>query len=484
VSLKRNTSYNLIGALLPAIVALVTVPLYIPTIGTERFGALAIAWLVAGAFGFFDLGLTRATAYRVAALSCSNDSASTASALGTALVVGGTASLVASFLVAETARYYFAYQIVVGPTLRGELVDGAWLLGLVIPPAIVSAVFGGALQGHNRFFDTNMLSIGTTLVTQAAPLITALLIAADYSSLLWSIVIGRALLAVFAVAQATRVIAPLRAWRFDLNEARCLLTFGRWVMLTSIATPAILFADRFLIGSLISGASVALYNIPFQLAQRLALVPTAIAGATFPHMVAASPTRASELAAKATAYTFAAITGFTIALLFFLDPALALWLGSSIGAQIGSVAHVILLAFWANSLGVIFYVALESQGRPRVVTAILFAEIPFYFAALYFGAAHYGMLGAALAFALRCVIDSIILYRFARLPVGSFRSIVAQGIVVIVACVLSIELEAFTALWYGAAVICIITGGALSAMPVIGYLRELLVQRQQHRSSI
>jgi O-antigen/teichoic acid export membrane protein len=478
VSLKRNTSYNLIGALLPAIVALVTIPLYIPTIGTERFGALAIAWLIAGAFGFFDLGLTRATAYRVAALS-RIEGASPASALGTALAVGGAASTVAGILVGAAACYYFGNQIVVAPALRSELVNASWLLGLLMPWAIVSAVFGGALQGRNRFFDTNILSVATTLVTQVAPLITALFVSTSYASLLWSMVIGRAAIAIFAVVQAARIIAPIREWRMTWFEGRRLLTYGRWVMLTSVATPAILFADRFLIGSLIGSSAVALYNIPFQLAQRVALVPTAIAAATFPQMVTASPARASELATKATAFTFAAITGPTIALLFLLDPALALWVGPTVGAQIGSVAHLVLVAFWANSLGVIFYIALESQGRPQIVTAILFAEIPLYFSALYFGAAHYGMAGAAFAFVVRCVLDSLILYHFARLPVRIFGRFGAQGVVVAVACAFSIQLPAFTAAWLAAALLCILAGTGLSLGPVMHNLRGFLARSRQ-----
>jgi O-antigen/teichoic acid export membrane protein len=67
LSVGQFTSYNILGSVVPLVLTFVTVPLYIHLVGIERVGILSLAWLLLGYFGLFDLGLGKATAFRIAA---------------------------------------------------------------------------------------------------------------------------------------------------------------------------------------------------------------------------------------------------------------------------------------------------------------------------------------------------------------------------------------------------------------------------------
>ena len=54
--LTLNVSWNLVGTVLPRLVAVVAIPPLIRELGAAKFGVLTLAWMVIGYFSPFDLG--------------------------------------------------------------------------------------------------------------------------------------------------------------------------------------------------------------------------------------------------------------------------------------------------------------------------------------------------------------------------------------------------------------------------------------------
>jgi len=134
MSVSRNAGYNLIGSLAPIAIGLVTVPLYLELVGADRYGVLAIAFLLLGYFGLFDLGLGRATTYRISALKDAEPVAR-ANVFRTSISVNLGMGLVGAAILYLAAGWFFANVFKVDPALRPEMMASVPFLALTVPNA-------------------------------------------------------------------------------------------------------------------------------------------------------------------------------------------------------------------------------------------------------------------------------------------------------------------------------------------------------------
>ena len=115
-------------------------------------------------------------------------------------------------------------------------------------------------------------------------------------------------------------------------------------------------------------------------------------------------------------------------------PFLAFWLGASMGAKTAPIACILLFGIWTNSFGRIVQAHILARGRPNWVAYLLISEILPYGALLYLLLRVAGLPGAALAWSLRCLIDTLGLFIIDRSsrrdlkPLGMEAALVALAI--------------------------------------------------------
>jgi len=228
MSIRRNTAYNLLGSATPLATALVTVPIYIGLIGEERYAMLAIAWLLLGYFGLFDLGLGRATAQRIAALG--NAAAEErARIFWTALIINLGLGVIGGLLIWPAAAYFFGNLFKVKVALRPEVEAAVPWLILAVPMATTSGVLGGALQGRERFLDLNLISVSGTVLFQLLPLAGAVVWGPELGVLLPTALAARLFTLLMLFQRCRRHLFRRYTMALSSEHAGHLLRFGGWV---------------------------------------------------------------------------------------------------------------------------------------------------------------------------------------------------------------------------------------------------------------
>ncbi len=434
MSVSRNTVYNLTGAVIPLLLSLATVPAYLHLIGPDRYGVLAISWLLLGYFGLFDLGLGRATQYKIAALKGAPPE-ERARTFWSALAVNVGMGLVGGAVLWIAAGLFFAYVFKVDPALRPEIMRGVPFLAMAVPIATLTGVLTGALQGREKFLQTNSISVTSTTLFQLFPLSIAWFFGPNLPHLLAAAIFARLLAVGVLGFRCHQEITRGHPRTADMGRAKELLSYGGWVMLTSIFGPMLVIVDRFMIGAVLGAVAVTIYSLPFQLAQRIAIIPSALTNALFPRLSYAHDGESRQMGESALAAIGAVLTPPVVAAVFLIGPFLTFWVGKDLGLQAAPVGRLLIIAFWANAFALVPFVRLQASGRPDMVAKILIVQIPPYLGGLYFAMQHYGLFGLGLAFLLRCLVDFAMLSWFVDRNYSGYRQFLPQFTLVALALV-------------------------------------------------
>lgn len=408
MSIRKHTAYNLLGAVLPLGLSLVTIPIYIRLIGDSRYGVLAVAWLLLGYFGLFDLGLGRATAQRIASLGDAS-AAQRASTFWTALVMNGSLGVFGGLIIWPVAIYFFNHVFSIDAALRPELAAAIPWLILAVPLATLSGVLTGAMEGRSKFLELNIISVFSSVLTQLVPLAVVWFHGPDLAWLLPAVILTR--LATLSVLFYRCRIHLFRGHARTVSRAHAkgLLQFGGWVTVSSVVGPMMIILDRFVIGAAIGAKAVTYYTVPFQLAERTTMLPSALASALFPRLAAAGTTEAKQLAATAICSLAVVMTPLMLIGLLLVEPFLQWWLNPEFASRAGLTAQILLLGFWINSFARVPYALLQAAGKPAVVAKCHLGELIPYLLLLYVGLHFFGLPGAAVVFGLRTLVDCALL---------------------------------------------------------------------------
>jgi O-antigen/teichoic acid export membrane protein len=413
--LVKNTIWIFATNIVSVVFAMVSIPIIIHHVGTDRFGVIGLGWALVGQFGLFEFGLgsalTKLTSERLAAQKEDDVPA----LFWSAFVVLLTLGFLGGVLLASLSPWLVQSVIKVPAGIRHEVLISFYLFSACIPVGISSAGLRGLLEAYQRFDLLSMLKVPVSSVSYFGPLLVI-----PFSHSLVPIVAvlvgGRALCWIAYLVLCFRVVPCIRR-RLTVERAslKAMVRFGGWMTVTNIVSPLMVNADRFFIGAVVSVAAVSYYVTPYEAATKLFVVPGAISGVLFPAFAAAFLTdrnRAAVLFDRGLKYTFVILFPLVLGLLLFARPGLELWLGNEFADHCVSVLRLLCIGVFINSLAQIAFWQIQGAGRPDLTAKLHLIELPAYVAVFVVLTRAYGVYGAAWAWLLRVSVDALFIFLF------------------------------------------------------------------------
>ena len=411
--LARNAGLNLLGQGLPLLAALPAIPLLVRGAGTERFGLLTIAWVLVGYVSLFDFGMGRALTHAVADRVGRRREAE----VGPVVRIAVRATLALSLLAGAgfwLAAPWAASRLEIEPALAREVVWAMRAVAAGVPVVVLAAVLRGALEGLERFGVVNAIRVPLGVATFLAPL-AVLPWTSHLGALVGALVAARSLgwaAYAWAVRRSLQDAAFRQPARPDARSLSGLLRYGGWATVSNLISPLMVHFDRLVIGASLSAAAVAFYATPFEVVNRLLMIPGAVVTAFFP---AFTEGRAAGREGSASLFR-GSVQGILLLLLppavllfAFAGEGLTLWVGEAFTREGTAVARWLLVGTAVNAVAFVPFVLLQGIARPDVTARIHMVEVPFYAAALLWALPRYGITGAAAVWTGRVALDLVLL---------------------------------------------------------------------------
>jgi O-antigen/teichoic acid export membrane protein len=224
---------------------------------------------------------------------------------------------------------------------------------------------------------------------------------------------------------AARLQPALRYPRWDRALMKQLLGYGGALTVAGLAAIPLTTAERFFLGYEHSTMAVAYYSVAATLATTIQVFPEQVLGPMLPALARLEAEgRFEELRAlyhKALVGLFLVLTPAAIMLALLAQPFLSIWAGPAYGSHSTGPFLVVMTGVWLSCLALVPNSYLLSSGRTKLLAYAQVAELVPYLAAAWVLTAKFGVIGAALVWSARFVLDSVLQFalvkRVAPLPV-------------------------------------------------------------------
>ena len=408
---------NLAGEAAPFSVAIIAIPILIHGIGIDRYGVLTLIMLAVGYFGVFNLGLGSAASKFIADAAASGDHREIPGFFWTSLLFMFGFGVCGGILVAALSPWLVVNVLKITPRLQGESLHSFYLLALSLPFVLSGDSLNGTLSAFQRFDLINAIRVPSGIFYFIAPLLV-LPFSSNLGWIVASIVLVRLASWAAKFALCIHIIPGLRQQFGPLRPMiGPMLRFGGWVTISAMAVPLMEYADRFIIGAMASLAAVAYYAVPYQITNKLRLVPAALSDVMFPALsgsIVRDPARAALIFERSARCILLTLFSPVLFIVTLAPEGLALWLGPSFAEHSAIVMRWLAFAMFINSLARTPYVLLPAAHRPDLVAKLYSAELPGFFLLLCGMLWKYGVAGAAASYAVRTAVEGIGLFIMAR----------------------------------------------------------------------
>jgi O-antigen/teichoic acid export membrane protein len=338
LTVARNVSTRYLAIAVEAVLGLVVLPFNVSHLGTSAYGLWMLTASVTAYFSVLDLGYSGALVKFVAQYRARRDYTALNEILSTTFVVFAAFGVI-TYLVAIVVAVFLGrfFQLSPDQVHVGRIV--LLIISLNVAAGTAFSVFGGVINGFQRYDLNNIVGTVSSIVTAA---VNVAVLAAGFGlvELVTATTIVRVLTYFVYRANAYRVFPGLRirlGW-FRRERLREVTMFSVYMLLIDWANKLNYSVDAIVIGAFLSTSAVAIWTVGQRLAEVTQRLTNQLNDVLFPTVVdndsAARMDRLQAIFIQGTRLSLATVIPMGGAMMLMAEPLVQAWVGPEFSASV------------------------------------------------------------------------------------------------------------------------------------------------------
>jgi O-antigen/teichoic acid export membrane protein len=429
-----NTLYQISAQMAPAIAAIAAIPVLLKHLGPEAYGIVTLFSTALIYFAMLDLGLGRATTRFVAQSLEARCAEDVSRYFWSSLLLLTCTGLVVSLCSLLAVPVLMSHYLKISPAYSRAAIESFYLISATIPLVTLTAALRGFLEAAGRFSFLSFVTASTGAGMYVVPLIVVILGGGLVSVAVTYVLLRITMAIALGIGCLSTTSAPPLHLKLDRNAVHKMVRFGGWLSLSNIVGTAMVYGDRFLLGSVVGMIAVTNYSMPLDVIGRLQILVTSFCTVLFPllsRLDGAGSARFQRVYRGAHAIVLSFIAPLTAAAILLSPLLMKFWLREHNSPEAVFAAQVFLAGSIVQAMASISFTALHARGRSDLPAWVHMAEFPLYCGAFFWAATHYGVRGAALVWFGRVILDFACMVILLRVEENTLGPLVAPELAAI-----------------------------------------------------
>lgn len=412
----KGSIWTLAGQVAPLLVSLVATPFTIRLLGSEAYGVLILIGLIPMYFSFADFGMSVASTKFAASAFGEGDSKGEAQIVRTAgLIALLSSSIVAIPLLLFSQRVIQAFKV--PAQFENEASIALKLASLAFVLGVLSSVFNSPMLARLRM-DLNQVTVSVPKMLLAGMTPIILFFGGGIVGAVgWSFLV--ALVALLATIYFSgRLLPELFRRGISREHFAPILRLGGAVMIAATAGLLLGNLEKLILTRFVSVKALAFYTVAFVFANTATFFSQAMLQSLVPAFSQLATPERKDLFNNLYQITLRMTILWSLPALVFLmvvaEPFFTFWAGPEFGRQSTVPLYLLLVGLQFSLVSFVPVASIFGFGRNDLLAKLYWAELPIYTILLLVLVPNFGIIGAAISWSGRMMLDSLIVMFIAK----------------------------------------------------------------------